>query len=160
MSIFEKDMNAEIQLQAAYAMNAQLRDQIDSLNRTVWSLEERLEVFRKSDFAGCGELLRKVLKYAIGEWPAMKRVLECGDVELSNNLSEQMMRRIKMNLKNAGNIGSERSARHNAFMYSVIESCKMVRRNVEDYLRSLLERLRSARDGDDLTNCLPCYLPA
>ena len=41
----------------------------------------------------------------------------CGDVELSNNLGEQMMRRIKMNLKNAGNIGSERSARHNAFMY-------------------------------------------
>ena len=122
--------------------------------------EERLEVFRKSDFAGCGELLRKALKYARGEWPAMKRVLECGDVELSNNLGEQMMRRIKMNLKNAGNIGSERSARHNAFMYSVIESCKMVRRNVEDYLRSLLERLRSARDGDDLTNCLPCYLPA
>ena len=100
-------------------------------------IEERLEVFWKSDFAGCGELLRKTLKYAIGEWPAMKRVLECGDVELSNNLSEQMMRRIKMNLKNAGNIGSERSARHNAFMYSVIEICKMVRRNVEDYLKSL-----------------------
>ena len=121
-------------------------------------IEERLEVFRKSDFAGCGELLEKALKYASGEWPAMKRVLESGDVELSNNLSEQMMRRIKMNLKNAGNIGSERSARHNAFMYSVIESCKMMRRNVEDYLRSLLERLRSARDGDDLTCCLPCYL--
>lgn len=117
-------------------------------------------MFRKSDFAGCGELLRRALKYSIGEWPAMKRALECGDVELSNNLSEQMMRRIKMNLKNAGNIGSERSAGHNAFMYSVIESCKMVRRNVEDYLRTLLERLRSARDGDDLTNCLPCYLPA
>lgn len=116
MSAFEKDMNAEIQLQAAYATIAQLRDQTDSLNRTVWSLEERLDVFRKSDFAGCGELLRKALKYAIGEWPAMKRVLECGDVELSNNLSEQMMRRIKMNLKNAGNIGSERSARHNTFM--------------------------------------------
>lgn len=116
MSAFEKDMNAEIQLQAAYATIAQLRDQTDSLNRTVWSLEERLDVFRKADFAGCGELLRKALKYAIGEWPAMKRVLECGDVELSNNLSEQMMRRIKMNLKNAGNIGSERSARHNTFM--------------------------------------------
>ena len=37
-------MNAEIQLRAAYAMNAQLRDQIDSLNRTVWSLEERLRI--------------------------------------------------------------------------------------------------------------------
>lgn len=53
----------------------------------------------------------------------MDRVLECGDVELSNNLSEQMMRRIKMNLKNACNIGGEISAKHNAFMFSVIESC-------------------------------------
>ena len=52
----------------------------------------------------------------------IRRVLECGDVELSNNLSEQMMRRIKMNLKNACNIGSEISAKHNAFMFSVIES--------------------------------------
>ena len=63
-----------------------------------------------------------------------------------------------MNLKNAGNIGSERSARQNAFMYLVIEICKMMRRNVEDYQKSLLERLRFAKDGDDLTCCLHCYL--
>ena len=79
---------------------------------------------------------------------------------MSNNISERSVRKLKMNLRNAGNIGSESSAVDNAFMYSVIESCKMVRRNVEDYLRSLLDRLRTARDGDDLTNCLPCYLPA
>lgn len=63
-----------------------------------------------------------------------------------------------MNLKNAGNIGSEISARHNAFMCSLIESYKMVKQNVEDYLKLLLERLRKARTGDDLTRCLPCYL--
>ena len=38
-----------------------------------------------------------------------------------------MMRMIKMNLKNACNIGGEISAKHNAFMFSVIESCKMMR---------------------------------
>ena len=111
-------------------------------------IEERLETFRKSDFAGCGQMLKKALKYAIGEWPAMKRVLECGDVELSNNLSEQMMRRIKMNLKNACNIGGEISAKHNAFMFSVIESCKMIKRNVEDYLKALsvdCEQLKKAK---------------
>ena len=121
-------------------------------------IEERLETFRKSDFAGCGQMLKKALKYAIGEWPAMKRVLECGDVELSNNLSEQMMRRIKMNLKNACNIGGEISAKHNAFMFSVIESCKMIKRNVEDYLKVLFRRLRTAKEGEDLTCCLPCYM--
>ena len=121
-------------------------------------IEERLETFRKSDFAGCGQMLKKALKYAIGEWPAMKRVLECGEVELSNNLSEQMMRRIKMNLKNACNIGSEISAKHNAFMFSVIESCKMIKRNVEDYLKALFRRLRTAKEGEDLTCCLLCYM--
>ena len=82
-------------------------------------------------------MLKKAQKHAVAEWPAMKQVLECGDVELSNNLSEQMMRRIKMNLKNACNIGSQISAKHNAFMFSVIESCKMIKRNMEDYLEAL-----------------------
>ena len=79
-------------------------------------------------YSANGQMLKVALKYDIGEWPAMKRVLECGDVELSNNLREQMMRRIKMNLKNACNIGGEISAKHNAFMFSGIESCKMMKR--------------------------------
>ena len=37
-------MNAEIQLQAAYSTIAQLRDQNDSLNKAIWSLEERLRI--------------------------------------------------------------------------------------------------------------------
>lgn len=63
----------------------------------------------QSDYAGCGEMMKKSVRYALGEWPAMKRVLECGDVEMSNNLSEQMMRSIKMNLKNAGEISAVRN---------------------------------------------------
>ena len=103
-------------------------------------------------------MMKKAVRYALGEWPAMKRVLECGDVELSNNLSEQMMRSIKMNLKNAGNIGSEESAKHNAFMFSVIESCKMNKRSVEGYLKSLLDKLKLSRHGDDSTDLLRCNL--
>ena len=38
------DMNVEPQLQVANSENAQLRDQIDALNRTGWSLEERLRI--------------------------------------------------------------------------------------------------------------------
>lgn len=44
MGNFEEDMNAEIQLQAAFAANARLRDRIDAPNRLVWSLEERLRI--------------------------------------------------------------------------------------------------------------------
>lgn len=69
-----------------------------------------------------------------------------------------MMRIIKMNLNNAGNIDSEESAKHNAFMFSVLESCKMNKRTVEDYLMSLLDKLRFSREEEDLTSLLPCNL--
>lgn len=76
-----------------------------------------------------GEMMKKAIRYALGEWPAMKSILESGDVKLSNNLSEQMMRSIKMN-----------------------------QRTVKDYLMSLLDKLRLSREGDDLTGLLPCNL--
>ena len=91
-------------------------------------IAERLEVHRQSGYAGCGEMMKKAVRYALGEWPAMKRVLECGDVELSNNLSEQIL------------------------------TCKMNKRTVEDYLMTLLDKLKLSRDGDDLTGLLPCNL--
>ena len=54
--------------------------------------------------------------------------------------------------------GSEEAAMHNAFMFSVIESCKMNKRTVEDYLMSLLDKLKLSREGDDLAGLLPCNL--
>ena len=83
--------------------------------------------------------------------------LHCGDVEISNNISEQTVRKLKMNLRNAGNIGSESSAADNAFMYSVIESCRLNDIDPGKYLMHLLNSLKSHRDGDDLTGLLPCY---
>ena len=61
-----------------------------------------------------------------------------------------------MNLRNAGNIGSESSAADNAFMYSVIESCRHNDMDPGKYLRHLLNKLKSYRDGDNLTALLPC----
>ena len=83
-------------------------------------IESKLLDLRDTGQTECSEKLLKAVKYALNEWPAMKRVLENGDLELSNNLCDQMMRHIKMNIKTAGNIRSEGSAKHNAFMYSVI----------------------------------------
>ena len=120
-------------------------------------IEARLQELRDTGYKCCGEKMVKAVKYALSEWPAMKRVLENGDVELSNNLCEQMMRHIKMNLKAAGNIGSEESAKHNAFMYSLIESCRMVGIQVDRYLHVLIDGLKKAAKGEDLTHLLPCY---
>lgn len=80
-----------------------------------------------------------------------------GDVEVSNNISEQSVRKLKMNLKNADNIGSESSAADNAFMYSVNESCKHNDIDPGKYISYLLGKLKTVSNGQDLTGLLPCY---
>ena len=62
-----------------------------------------------------------------------------------------------MNLRNAGNIGSESSAADNAFMYSVIKSCKHNDIDLGKYISFLLGKLKTSRNGEDLTGLLPCY---
>ena len=120
-------------------------------------IEDKLNWYRENDFIGCGEALKKAVKYALAEWPAMKRVLDNGDVEISNNISEQSVRKLKMNLHNAGNIGSEASAANNAFMFSMIESCRLNGLAPEKYLAFLLGKLRLTKEKEDLTGLLPCY---
>ena len=123
-------------------------------------IEQRLRMHEASGYAGCGALMKKALKYALAEWPAMKRVLENGDVEISNNLAEQMMRHIKMNLKTASNIGSEESALDNAFMFSLIESCKLNGLAPEKYITFLLRKLKGADQHTDKNALLPCFCTA
>ena len=50
----EEDMSMEAQLQEAYSTSAELRHQIDVLNKTIWSQEERLRISDESR----GELMR------------------------------------------------------------------------------------------------------
>lgn len=112
---------------------------------------------REANQTEYGEKLLKAVRYTFSEWPAMKRVLQNGGIELSNNLCEQMMVHFKMNLTTVGNIGSEGSAKHNDFMYSVIESCRMVGIKVDRYLHVLIEGLKKAVAGVGLTHLLPRY---
>jgi len=123
-------------------------------------IETKLNCYRDNGFVGCGELFEKAVKYALAEWPAMKRVLDNGDVEISNNLSEQSVRKLKMNLRNAGNIGSEASAKNNAFMYSLIESCRHNKLDPGKYISFLLDKLKSSPPDEDRTHLLPCYCGA
>lgn len=120
-------------------------------------MEAHLQAYEESGYAGCGDLMKKALKYMRAEWEAMQTVLIDGRVEISNNLAEQMMRHIKMNLKTASNIGSEGSALDNAFMFSVIESCKLNGLAPEKYIAFLLGRLKGADESLDKQALLPCY---
>lgn len=119
-------------------------------------IKEMIDRYDAVGYETCGEKLKKAIKYAKAEWDAMMRVLESGDIEVSNNISEQSVRKLKMNLRNAGNIGSEKSAQHNGFMFSIMESCRLNDLQPEKYLAHLLRSLKNRGKDEDLRDLLPC----
>ena len=102
-------------------------------------------------------MTKRALKYIQREWVAMKNVLQNGDAELSNNLCEQMMRHIKINLKNSQNIGSEKCAKNFCFMYSLVESCDFNKLSPIKYISHLLKTLHYSDSNMDRRMLLPCY---
>ena len=122
-------------------------------------IKEKFERFARSNYKGLGALTKKALKYIKTEWSAMQTILQDGNLELSNNLAEQMMRHIKLNLKNCLNIGSEDSAFDYAFMFSVIESCNMNKLSPECYIKELVSRLTAKPVCTaEKVALLPCFM--
>ena len=71
------------------------------------------------------ELMRKAVNYTLNQWRSLRNILKDGAAEISNNLCEQRMKPVKLLLKNCMNIGSEDAAKNSAFIFSLIESCKL-----------------------------------
>ncbi|WP_290431007.1 IS66 family transposase, partial [Paramuribaculum intestinale] len=67
-------------------------------------------------------LLKKAVGYLRNQWDHLSNILKSGVPEISNNLSEQRVKPIKLSLKNCLNIGSEEAAKKHAFMHSLTES--------------------------------------
>ena len=122
-------------------------------------IKEKFERFARSNYKGLGALTKKALKYIKTECSAMQTLLQDGNLELSNNLAEQMMRHIKLNLKNCLNIGSEDSALDYAFMFSVIESCSMNKLSPVWYIKELVSRLTAKPVCTvEKVAILPCFM--
>ena len=120
------------------------------------SIKKELEKYERSGYKRLGVKIKQALVYAKKEWHAFETVLQNGDVELSNNICEQMMRHIKMNLKNSMNIGSEESALDYAFMFSALESCDINHLSPEAYLRKLILGIHEKKV--EKKQLLPCYI--
>ena len=122
-------------------------------------IKEKFERFARSNYKGLDALTKKALKYIKTECSAMQTLLQDGNLELSNNLAEQMMRHIKLNLKNCLNIGSEDSALDYAFMFSVIESCYMNKLSPGCYIKELVSRLTAKPVCTvEKVALLPCFM--
>lgn len=102
------------------------------------------------------ELMRKAVNYTLNQWKSLKNILKDGAAEISNNLCEQRMKPVKLLLKNCMNIGSENAAENSAFIFSLIESCKLNDIDPQDYLKHLFECILHGKDCDKKA-LLPCF---
>lgn len=101
-------------------------------------------------------LMKKAATYTLNQWSSLRNILKDGSAEISNNLCEQRMKPVKLLLKNCMNIGSEVAAKNSAFIFSLIESCKLNDIDPQDYLKHLFECILNGKDCDKKA-LLPCF---
>ena len=85
--------------------------------------------------------LGQALKYALGQWSAMRVYLDHGQVEIDNNQLENTIRPTAVGKKNHLFFGSPEAGQRSATIYSLLLSAKAQGVDPQIYLRDLIERL-------------------
>jgi transposase len=83
----------------------------------------------------------QAVSYARGQWIALNRYIEDGDLDIDNNLAERVLRIIAIGRKNWLFAGSDAGAERAAIIYSLIASCKLCEIDPFEYLRDVLDRV-------------------
>ena len=83
----------------------------------------------------------QAVSYARGQWIALNRYAEDGDLDIDNNLAERVLRIVAIGRKNWLFAGSDADAERAAIIYSLIASCKLCEIDPFEYLRDVLDRI-------------------
>ena len=94
--------------------------------------------------------LGKALHYLIEQWPYLKRYLEDGRLELSNNRAERSIKPFVMGRKNWLFANTPAGAQSSAVIYSLIETAKENGLDPYRYLLWVLENAPRMAQNDDL----------
>lgn len=83
----------------------------------------------------------KAIGYALGQWSALTRYIEDGDLAIDNNAAENALRGVAIGRKNWLFAGSDAGGRRAAILYSLIETCKRHDIDPFEYLRDVIDRV-------------------
>ena len=97
----------------------------------------------------------KALHYLASEWPKLVRILENGDVPLSNELCENAIRPFVIGRKAWLFSASQAGAKSSCMIYSIIETAKANGHEPYAYLRYIIERLPNCENLEDFEALLP-----
>lgn len=95
-----------------------------------------------------GALVHRAVNYILDDKEAFQKFLLDGRIEMHNNAIERMFRHIAIGRRNWLHTGSHFSAENIAFMYSLLESCKLNNVNFGEYVEDILTRLMKGEKAD------------
>ena len=91
---------------------------------------------------------------ARGQWKALNRYTEDGDLDIDNNLAERVLRIVAIGRKNWLFAGSDAGAERATIIYSLVASCKLCEINPSEYLRDVLDRV-STHPASKIAELIP-----
>lgn len=137
-------------IQKLYRVEADLREQeADDALRLTARQRESLPILAKieKDLRAAAaqhlpkSLTGKAIFYTLGQWERLQTYTRHGHVEIDNNLVENAIRPTAVGKKNWLFFGSETAGQTSAILYSLLESCRMLDINPQEYLLDVLPRL-------------------
>ena len=88
-------------------------------------------------------LTGRAVSYTLNLWDELVRYAETGHIEIDNNLVENAIRPTAIGKKNWLFFGSPDSGRQSAIIFSVLETCRKLGVDQQEYLRDVLSQLPS-----------------
>jgi transposase len=85
--------------------------------------------------------IRQAINYCLGNWDALVRYTEDGDLSIDNNAAEREMKQIAIGRKNWIFFGSDKGGRTAATLFSLTRSAKRLGLNIFAYIEDVLTRL-------------------
>lgn len=119
-----------------------VRDRQDMCRPLVKAIFERMEAVRAagSDY---GVLARRAADYLLDDKEGFTAFLSCGLMKLENNAIERCFKHFSGGRNNWLQAGSHQAAGNIAFMYSLVESCRMNDIDFGEYIETVLKRIQN-----------------
>lgn len=108
----------------------------------------------KSGYHMPGENLTKAMIYLMKREDAFKSFLNNSELRIDNNVSERNIRPLTLGRKNWLFVGSEDGGRTTATILSLVQTCKNLKINPQEYLEDVLRRINNT-SKNDLFHLLP-----
>ncbi len=142
------------QIQALYKIEADLREADASPDERKTARERdsrwRLNLLRKALRCKMATYLPKsqmgkAIHYTLARWEQLEKYCGDGRIEIDNNLVENTIRPTAVGKKNWLFIGHPNAGDRSAIIYTIIENCKKLGINPQEYLLDVLTRLPSMK---------------